>query len=124
MLNTKMTTLRELQEHKEVVNTLADLEKMAIPEENALQFVRQAAEIGLKVAEPLERVNERSTAHNNKVIGWLIAALILSNLFWGIIHGYAIYKAYQEPATYEYTQEQGQDGSSQSQVAGGKGGSS
>lgn len=38
---------------------------------------------------------------------WLVAALIASNLIWGVIHGYSIYKAYQEPTTIDVQQKQG-----------------
>lgn len=40
-------------------------------------------------------------------VKWLIAALVVSNLLWATVHFYWIYKAYQEPSTYE--QQQAQD---------------
>ena len=43
----------------------------------------------------------------------LAIALVLSNAIWGAVHGYAIFKAYQEPNVYE--QQQSFDEKTQSQ---------
>lgn len=72
---------------------MADMEKAIDTQGEAMQIVQQAAEIGLKVAEPHERINNK-----------LIKALIWTNLFWALVLSLFIAFAYLAPAEMEQSQ--------------------
>lgn len=98
-LTSLLTSKRhKLCDIKKGVDILADVEKDNTENQN-IQFVRESADIGLKVAEPYK-----------KIIGWLVAGfvslLIITNIVWGGVYLYTVYKAYQEPTTYEQQQTQ------------------
>jgi len=79
---------------------MADMEKLNIPENDALQFVKESASIGLKVAEPLQKDNERLTEIiKHQQITFRIVVGIL-----GAVLALFIALAYLSPAEMEQSQ--------------------
>lgn len=73
---------------------MAEIERQTMPSSDAMQFVKEASNIGLKVAEPYKAIMK-----------WLIAALVITNLIWGTLFIYETYKAYENPIEVQQTQE-------------------
>lgn len=96
---------------------MADIEKTGgIIGDVNLDFVREAADIGLKVAEPLERQNKvmaESMAEQEKVHAETIdkmskkhaLTVILTNAFWAVIVALFIWFAWMSPAEVEQSQD-------------------
>lgn len=82
---------------------MANVEKNST-EQNDIQYFEKMVSGARDIVEPWKTA-----------VTWLIVALVASNLIWGTIHGYSIYKAYQEPSTYEQKQDQLFDQKSQTQ---------
>lgn len=89
---------------------MEQIEKSANMESKELQMFRESADVGLRVAEPYK-----------KIIGWLIIGWVSTALILGGLLGFQIYKAYEEPAGYEYSQEQDFGGETQTQSGKGSG---
>lgn len=78
---------------------MTELEKQAKQESEAMQYFKGMTE----GAEGI--IDKASKPWKWAVIG-LVVAVVLCNLIWGAVHGYTIYKMYQESQTYEVSQNQ------------------
>lgn len=59
-----------------------------------------------KMVEGAEGIIEKSSRPWKWAVVGLVVAVVLCNLIWGAVHGYTIYKMYQESQTYEVSQNQ------------------
>lgn len=93
---------------------MAEVEKRTNQETEAMQYFKGMTE----GAEGI--IDKASKPWKWAVIG-LVVAVVLCNLIWGAVHGYTIYKMYQESQTVEASQSQEMPDQSQEQSM--KGGS-